>query len=432
MSESYITQEQEVGFTTELLAALAGESGAMRRLLSIGYSRLNNPIIVTDKSWKALAMTTEIAVPDDKDWVELTTTGMLSSDSVAAGIQDKLADRIEQSVSPFIWKSADMRYPRMFSKITVGERSVATISVIEYARPFESNDAHLLKMLSEAVSAELQKNQFQQYSRGMMYEDFIWNLLEENMVDPKSINERARVLGLNFKKNIYVFVFDLRDYDSSQYSLRYMRDMLENMISGGRALIYENKIVMTASSTQRVKDYFGDELGRLAAFLAKYGIHCGISRRCVSPINLRLYYEQALDAMRIGRRLDADRHLYTYGEYAVYTVAQACADAAGGVSKFVHPALDVLLAYDREYGTSYMESLYTYLRHFKNITNAANELHLHRNTMVYHLKRIEEIMDVSFDDYDVVQMLELSFRLLEFDKKTKRPCEPLPVPEAER
>ena len=59
-------------------------------------------------------------------------------------------------------------------------------------------------------------------------------------------------------------------------------------------------------------------------------------------------------------------------------------------------------------------------------------MHIHRNTLVYHLRRIEEITDVSLSDYHVMQLFELSFRLLEYDGRIKRTEKWDDVPEREQ
>jgi sugar diacid utilization regulator len=416
-------------YTSKLLTALGSDGGGLQKLVDIGYQMLGNPLLITDKSWKAIAMTADVAVPEDTGWQEFLTNGFLSPESVTAGIRDNLADRIEQSRAPFRWQSADMAYPRLFSRIVIGDKTAATLSVIEL-QPLSEEAYPLLKILCDAVSAELQKNQFQQYSKGMLYEDFIWNLLEGRLTEPRAIEERVRLLNLGIKKNIYVFVFDVREYDVSRYSVSYMRDLLEKMISGGKALVYNDSIVITASFS-RARDIFRTELKNLGVFLKEHNIRCGISRRCTRTAELRNFYVQALDAMRIGTHMDADRYIYPYGEYAVYHVAEACAQA-GDTSLYCHPALEALIAHDREYKTSFTGSLYTYLKHFRNITDAAKSLHLHRSTMVYHLRRIEEIMDLSLGSYNSVQQLELSFRLLEYEKKIARLDKWDEIPESDR
>jgi hypothetical protein len=404
-------------FAIALLAAVADSTNenGIQQLLDIGFQMLGNPIVITDKSWKAIAMTRNIDIPDDIGWNEFKTNGYLSAETVSNGIRDNLADRIEKSHRPFVCQGSDMRYPRMMNRLTLGGKTAATISVVGYCRPFNNDDEVILKILSDAITAELQKNSVPQVTRGMIYESFIGNLLEGKLQDPKMIEERVKLLHIGIKKNVYLFVFDIADFDMKQYTVSYMRDLLENMISGGQALIYDNKIVIAASFV-RANDIFKSELQTLGDFLKKSNIRCGISRRCTQLFELRFFYEQALDALRIGTYMDHDRFIYPYGDYAIYHIAEICSET-GGSHKFCHPALGKLVAHDEEFNTAFTKSLYAYLSHFRNITDAAKSLHLHRSTMVYHLQRIEEIMEIKLSDYRTAQLLELSYRILEYEKK---------------
>jgi hypothetical protein len=420
---------REAVFARALLSALAGDGG-LQRIVDIGSAVLGNPIVVTDKSWKAIAITTDADVPGDGDWRQFRENGLLSPESVASGLRVNIADKIDQSAGPFRWQGVDMAFPRVFVKLATGDRTAATLSVVESGRRLTEEDEKLLVLLGDALSAELRKDRFQQYSRGLGYEDFIRALLEGRLTDPKAIEGRVKLLNLGLKKYIHVFVFDVGELDARRHSVAYMRDQLEQMLSGGRALVYEDRIVITASFS-RALDIFRTELKSLAEFLRKYSIRCGISRRCTEPASLQLFYRQALDAMRVGTVMDPDRYIYPYGEYALYHVAQTCAEA-GGIERYCHPGLEALLAYDLEYQTHFADSLYAYLRAFRNITTAAASLHLHRNTLVYHLKRIGEIMDISLDKHNTIQQVELSFRLLEYGKKIGRLEKWDEIPESDR
>jgi hypothetical protein len=130
-------------------------------------------------------MTDKVAIPDDRDWNEFLENGMLPADIVAAGIKENLAERIEHSDAPFTWKTDEMTYMRLFSKVMISKKSVATLTVIEYEKPFSPDDTPLLTLLCQAVAAEMQKDQFRQYTRGLLYEDFLWNLLDGRLTDPR-------------------------------------------------------------------------------------------------------------------------------------------------------------------------------------------------------------------------------------------------------
>jgi DNA-binding PucR family transcriptional regulator len=80
-----------------------------------------------------------------------------------------------------------------------------------------------------------------------------------------------------------------------------------------------------------------------------------------------------------------------------------------------HAGLADLLDYDSRHGTTFSQSLKTYLNFNRNITNSAKALHLHRNTMLYHMKRAEEIMDANLSDADTLLHIEISYRFLEYD-----------------
>ena len=402
------------GFAAQLLSVMADSGDAMDDLMRAGSAALGNPILITDRSWNLIAMSDGVVIRDDLDWNELMENGYLSPETVKSGIRENLADKIESCEAPFIYKGSGMKYPRMLLGLGPTGKRIATVSVVEYLKPFEKHDEDLLRLLSYAVASELRKHNVAQFARGRLHEDFIESLLDGRLRDPDIIKERTKLFNIGIHSNFYIFVFDVADYDPDKFSITYMRDTLERMISGGRALIYDNKIVI-AASFKRARDVFKEELIALGAFLRKHSIRCGISRRCADMNDMRFHYEQAISAMRVGTRLDPERYIYPYGEYAVYHVAEAlCADS--GLKLYCHPALARLIDYDKEYGVEFTKSLYTYLASSRNLSKAADAINMHRNTLLYHIRRAGEIMEIDLSDYKTSQLIGLSFRLLEYEK----------------
>ena len=87
---------------------------------------------------------------------------------------------------------------------------------------------------------------------------------------------------------------------------------------------------------------------------------------------------------------------------------------------FIHPKLTLLFKLDGLHDSSFADSLYAYLKCNRNITDTANALHIHRNTLIYHLKRIEDLLDISIDDVDLLLHFEISFRIMEYNKTFAR------------
>lgn len=400
-----------------LLSALAKARG-LESIVAVAYKIVGNPIIVSDKSWKVLAIASDVKEPDDVAWSEFTKFGTLSFDTVSLNIKYKLTDRIEQSEAPFICQEDNMKYRRLFWKVAVGSRPVATVSFIEYNRPVNERDFLLMSMLCNAISAEMQKNKFMHYTRGLLYEEFIVDLIEGRVKNSNIIEEKVKSLNLGLKKYIHVITIDIRGFDTENFSVPYLRDYLEKMITGSKAIIYGDSITIVTSYSHE-HELFEVDAAKLKEFLKRYGIRGGISRSFRKLEELKDHYYQALEALDLGAHIDLDACIYYYEDYAIYHIAKVCAGSSD-LKQFYHPKLEYLMAYDEEHKTSFTDSLYTYLKHSRNITNTAKALHLHRNSMIYHLKRIEEILDFSLSDNEMLLHIELSFRLMEYDKKFNR------------
>lgn len=114
-------------------------------------------------------------------------------------------------------------------------------------------------------------------------------------------------------------------------------------------------------------------------------------------------------------------------QQAVFTVGQAkgkkgiyqCEDYAFSyliqllrsqefVPALLHPALHILEQYDEIMNTDLRNSLSVYLRKEGNILQAAQELKVHRNTLKYRLRRIQELTDLKLEDENELAYLRLS------------------------
>ncbi len=62
--------------------------------------------------------------------------------------------------------------------------------------------------------------------------------------------------------------------------------------------------------------------------------------------------------------------------------------------------------------TELIETLYQYFYHSRAINKVASALFLHRNTVIYRLKKIEQLLDVSLDDPEIRMRLTIAILLL--------------------
>ncbi|HEY1324526.1 MAG TPA: helix-turn-helix domain-containing protein, partial [Streptosporangiaceae bacterium] len=81
------------------------------------------------------------------------------------------------------------------------------------------------------------------------------------------------------------------------------------------------------------------------------------------------------------------RTLVRYGEHTALLLPQSVTEAQVLVSRILGP----LIAHDAEHGTAYVDTLRAVLRHNRSWQLAAAELHIHKQTLGYRIRKIEQI-----------------------------------------
>lgn len=64
----------------------------------------------------------------------------------------------------------------------------------------------------------------------------------------------------------------------------------------------------------------------------------------------------------------------------------------------LHPAVATLRQYDEAHGTDFTETLYVFLRHDRSLSKTAQVMFLHRNTLIYRIERIYQLIGSNLDD----------------------------------
>lgn len=141
---------------------------------------------------------------------------------------------------------------------------------------------------------------------------------------------------------------------------------------------------------------------------------------------LRMGYDQARTAIEIGRKLDPDALEYHYSKYYLNDMLE-CYREKFALDDVIVRYLDQL-AGERGYSNSNLLLLYHYLNTERNISLTAKRVHMHRNSVIYRLQRIQDVLNLDLDDPDVRLRLMITFKILRMEGKlpeiTDEPPEP--------
>ena len=137
-------------------------------------------------------------------------------------------------------------------------------------------------------------------------------------------------------------------------------------------------------------------------------LRTGISKTFTSIEHLHYAFTQALLAINFSSCIDAEcmlsgksREHYCYSFESVfpyYLLVTSMHDNELTAKSISHGIIEALAHEDQEAGTEIVQLLWTYLCLERNATAASKQLHMHRNTVLYHVEKIERRFSIELDD----------------------------------
>ncbi len=145
------------------------------------------------------------------------------------------------------------------------------------------------------------------------------------------------------------------------------------------------------------------------------GLSVGIGNAVSDPGDLDRSREDAELVLRVldmpGTGREPDLQVATRDDVHGLSLVLRLSDIAASDPVCAGGPLARLEAYDLEHQSNLVETLDCWLQHFGDITSTAEHLHVHKNTLRYRLRRIEEVSGVTLDDPEQRFELMLEFRV---------------------
>jgi purine catabolism regulator len=138
----------------------------------------------------------------------------------------------------------------------------------------------------------------------------------------------------------------------------------------------------------------------------------GVGRPKPGIGGVRASYREADQALTMGQRLFGGGRVVGFGDLGLYRLLYAL-QGHPELREFYEDQVRTLVEYDRRTGAGLMRTLEAFFRCHGSPTEMASLLHLHRNTVLYRLRRIEEIGRIRLDDAETRLNLHLCLRVRE-------------------
>lgn len=248
-----------------------------------------------------------------------------------------------------------------------------------------------------------------------LYESFLVDLIENTLTDSNIIREKAETFHIEEEGTYYLYGIQLSDYKPT--IARYIIETISYLMSDIKFVQYNNRIFLLLSDlgnrqTQETRQY---NLGRLNRILTVHDAFCGISSTFHNIRELRSAYEQTEAAIRYGHMFESNQadRIYFYKNYYIYHFFEIVSGTMD-LGTLYYKKMNMLMEEDLKKQTNNVELLDTYLMNNRKISQTAQILFMHRNSVIYRIKKIEEILDVDLENHDDFFRVDFSLHLLKY------------------
>lgn len=370
----------------------------IKNVLRVGMTILQNPMSVINGSMLVI-LHTEIRVNKNNE-IEILVSDESFSHPVEHSVLIKNACKLENAIpTPFISScTVDGKRSYCNNLYPLGYFS-GCISISELNRPFRESDFALADYFFHYFQKSFMKY-LQRICNIELPGIVALNKMLKNI--PLSIEEQKILL---LKNEDYWIFFKLREnIVKNPLPMNYLCTTLSTLRSESiYSVIYDNEIMGLLKVSHLETDSYNNTLDFFQEILYKLEYIAGISDEFQDINKIHNYIRQADFAIEVGQNtceLESDENrLFYFSDFALRYIMCQCNGEFS--AEYLYPkGLRKLIEYDASKNTNYVETLDSYLKNEMRATNTADELFLHRSSLLKRLNKISKILNSDLEDPD--------------------------------
>jgi len=399
------------------LSAMSREGQGLAAMTEVMSKLTGNIVAVQDKRLEIQAIS----------WPSNTT---VSREALVEALQQrdalppvlrnrKAAAKSRQSIWQQLLPLGDspIHLARLLSPIISGDRARGYLSVIGPVAELDMFDSLTVEHGAAACALEMAKTKAVNEAKKSLRGDFLEGLLAGSL-PRKEIERLEGRLDHNTSEPHAVMVAGWIGTD--KLSLRRLETsthwVLSNHPRPALVHVYGNQYLVIFQALKNLEDMdSAHQLGRrireqIEMEYPEATLIGGISGPTKTLAEWPEAYDQALQAMQLGERLKLTNQFVEFESLGIYRLLYALEEQPE-VREFTDEIMQPLIEYDIHNRGSLVKTVEAYFDHHGNISQTAESLFVHRNTLLYRMERIQELTGLNLDHANMRLALHLSLKL---------------------
>ena len=410
------------------LQEMLDEHRPLRDMVQYSHRMIKNPIYLQGPTFRVLIHSIPAGCREtplfpkyrEKYFYESSESGndVLPAEDINLLISDREYIEAEDMVEPSIYSGGFFGFRSLFYNIRIQGITVARICIDEVITPVTSRDFALVRILGHYLGKGIGKDHMYEFNRYADMDTILRLMLANRPVSQEKTGDLLRSIGWERYSTYCCMIMKLQTKENSSDALEplalYVGKMLrdECYTVSGEMIVF----VCNLSVLNREAD---DLLNELLPTLRDNLLTAATSSTFKDFTKLYYFYRQAVEAYEIGTRKYPMRWYFHYEDFRMDSIVDSI--LTNTIPDAIIPdGLRRLMEYDRSRNTQYTELLRIYLDHDRNIADTSCTAYIHRNTCLYRLQKITEILKMDLDDAVERLEIQIAFKVMDADNNKSK------------
>lgn len=260
----------------------------------------------------------------------------------------------------------------------------------------------------------------------MSRDEFIKGLIFGLYSDSNTALREAKFFNIEYNSKRFIWILNIKPFKASNSnpssSDKIPNSIINEILNIARASFYDDfavtdnpniifiRIKNDTPNEKLIKKY-KDLLNTLEFTMPEYKFSIGISRAYETLDLLNLAYEDAMFSLRIGPKIfNNSKAIYAYDDLIVYHLIYRDPDNPI-LKRLYNNGIGKIFNYDKENKSQLFETIKVLVDDNFNLSEAADKLFIHRNTLYQRIKKIEEIIGLDINSSETRLLLHLGLKI---------------------
>ncbi len=326
---------------------------------------------------------------------------------------------------------------RVVEPILIRHEIVGYLSLIGDESTFDYSERLVLSRVTPIIAIEFARARERSEVEGRYHTEAFMNVLQGQYQHPEEIVARVRHLGYDLAVPQIVVIFEAASHNEGDATLlQWARRVREEMVriwptcwlvnDAQRITVLVPVVSLDDEDQQGETEEEQTLVTRIERFSTRLQqsrgnvpfplFSCGIGRMAANVQGIPQSFREAQRAIEIGRRLFGEGKIHSFARLGIYRLLFYL-DGQSELTNFYQEMLGPLLEYDARHDGTYVKTLECYFQYNGNLSQTARTMHFHRNSLIYRLERIEEILGRSLEDAELRLSLQIALKIHHLHRK---------------